>query len=220
MAASIEIDSPLTGSDVPQVFSATGTFVPDAGMPTFACELRQSSGGVVSAGNIPPANINMAALTWQADFTVGAAAGNLTLHATISDGSADTDDEPGITVDASPPIQMNPLPTPPAPPPMPPGPPAPVPAGPVANFDFTVTGRSSSAVAMVECDAFLHVIGDHSARPRPIGAPIKVKPQNGRWTATLNLPPMTRGFKLGVRATALDKNGNKLKFVHARKAPR
>jgi hypothetical protein len=226
MPASIEIDFPLTGSDVPQIFSATGTFVPDAGMPTFACELRQS-GVVVSSGNIPPNNINLVTQTWQADFTVSSATSGLTLHAAISDGSSDAEDQPGITVDASPPIQINPLPTPPPPLPMPPIPlmqPAPVPsgaaAGPLANFDYTVTGVCRGDVAMIECDAFLHKIGDHSARPRPTGAPVRVKPQNGRWSAKLNLPQMAQGFKLGVRATAFDKNGNKLKFVDARKAPK
>ena len=222
MPASIEIDFPLTGSDVPQIFSATGTFVPDAGMPTFACELRQS-GVVVSSGNIPPNNINLVTQTWQADFTVSSATSGLTLHAAISDGSSDAEDQPGITVDASPPIQINPLPTPPPPLPLPLIPPSPVPFGAAAaaaNFDYTVTGVCRNDVAMIECDAFLFKIGDHAAKPKPTGAPVKVKPQNGNWSAKLNLPAMAHGFKLGVLAIAFDKNGNKLKAVEARKAPK
>jgi hypothetical protein len=192
MAASIEIDYALTGSHVSQSFTASGTYVQDAGMPAITCVLRQSSGGILSAGTMPAGYLNYAGPgTWKADFNLGSGASNLTLHATISDGTSDADDQPEITVDATPPLTLDVLPAPPPPP--------------IARAMKTVTGTyDNSVIDFIVCvGAFYKAKKIDTIQDTAIAT----FPAAGSWTANLNFNGLPAGQKYGVIAIGINTKG-------------
>src|SRR5262245_743403 len=100
----IEIDYAMVGSHVPPTFTATGTFV--GNLANITCRLMRIHGTMAMQSSPPTAGANPG--EWKADFTNAPQEVNLTLRADIAGAPADSNEQPGIIVEAAPPLQLDP----------------------------------------------------------------------------------------------------------------
>lgn len=182
--ASIEIDFALTGSHIAQAgFVANGTFTDDGGMFNITCALTKSGKNFNGMVSTPAAG------QWIARFPNLDVDTGYLLSARITGTTPDDDDQRDITVDAAPPIIINPLPE------MPQG----DLAGPVA---YVVTGTATKGVGVV-CAAVTREKKKLKSVNGGVSAPVK----GGKWTAEVRIDPVGSGKKLTVIVVLLDKDG-------------
>ena len=206
--ASIEINSALAGSHIPQTgFVADGTFADDGGPFTIRCFLSRG-GSLISTGSVTTPSPGV----WRATFGTLTPNTGYSIGAEITGLPTDTDDQANITVDSNPLLILFPLP---------PLPPFPVPPGPAMRVAFRVTGTHHPAVKHIICTAALYQGGGNSKRIEKfdavaIGTPNV--PAVGQWAATLDIDPVPVGRRLGVIATGFDNRGRILGHVFRRRS--
>jgi hypothetical protein len=213
---SIEADYPMTGSNVPPVFTAFGTYA-NGNLANIRCKLVTAAGAVLK--DLPATAGSNPGTDWKVDFDLSALPlpmAGLTLRPEITGPPDDSNDQPDITVEGAPPMLINPLPVPP---PSPIPPPAPAPGVPTAVVTITVTGTHAAAVKEILCVALRYK--DKVGETPPIGTAVAAlnTPAAGQWTADITLskkfPP---GWKLAVFAQAKDAAGTIVARAHRRRS--
>jgi hypothetical protein len=183
--ASIEIDHVLTGSHIAQAgFVADGTYTDDGGMFNITCSL--TGNGKNFNGMVP----SPMGGTWTATFPNLDVGSGYVLTARITGTTPDDDGQPDITVDAAPPIIINPLPT------------MPFNGDQKGPVTYVVTGTATKGVGVVCTAVTRNKKKIKSIDGAGFGPVVK-----GTWTAKMKVEQVGSGKKLTIIAVLLDEYG-------------
>jgi hypothetical protein len=206
--ASIEIDYACTGTTVPNLFTAKGTWALDsAGAPAVTCELDNGTGGLfASASSISTtSDASHMSGTWTAVFNLNSIGSSLSLNAALG-GTAATDQQTDITVQNNPPLVVTPPGIPPA----------------IERrlVIYTVSGSYTATAGIgVVCLAVVHQ-NKKDTDVLDLKAALGFNPTQNPvpWSVDLKFDPsrVPQGAKIGVRVILIDATGKIVARVHLR----